>query len=214
MTASPAQQIREFTREQIARNISALTHLLEVNEPAIAVAEAQRRHTADVRDALKWVAAFSTAALLLTAQLFRSRAGGDLMPLSEGVGLAIGALAFLVSIVGAGLFLITVDLPMAEWLRLVVTQIYLDLGSYRQGMAANADADAALANQDDAAASAAIDRAQGFLDEVHARGPFVTPAQSIARLERLWLWVCLGGFALGLLAVLGDFIEKMPLVAR
>lgn len=191
-----------------------LTHLVEQNEPVIAVAEAQRRHVGDVRDALKWAAAFSTAALLSTAQLFRSGREGGLLPLADGVGLAIGSLAFLVSIVGAGLFLVTVDLAMAEWLRLVVTHVHVDLQDYRSAMMAYSDANAALAAENDADASMALDRAGELGDEVRARGAFPVPATSLAALERLWLWVCLGGFAVGILAVLGDFVMKVPLSAR
>lgn len=207
---TPAQTLRRATAHQLRENTAALEMAMRQNDPAIAVAEAERQHVADVRDALKWAAAFSAAALLFIGSAFRSRPDGTLVPFAEAQGLAVGAVGFLVSIASAGLFLVTVDLPMADLLRVLVARVHLDQHSYRNALQAYADAGAANARDDDGETEAALDRAQRFLDDVQGRGNFPGPAPSLALLEHLWLALCLGGFGLGLAGALGDFIAKIP----
>lgn len=205
-----AEQQKHDLGASIARNIQMLSRTSEDYGPTIEVAVAHRRNTAEIRDALRWVAAFSTAAIFVVGQLVRQPATGHLIAFSEARGLVLSAAAFLASIVGAGLFLLRVDLAVAAWLRLLVARVALDTGAFRSAVRAYTEAQSALAKDDIAGVEATSATAAAAVDDAHRRGALeVTPA--FGKTEKASLALCVGGFALGILALVGDYVMKMPL---
>jgi hypothetical protein len=202
-------------REQLLANLGYQTELftaaIEERQPSKEVAAAQRDHSADIRDALKWVAAFSTAGLFLLAQMMRRPvAPFGFYALSEVVGLVIAAAAFATSVAGAGLFLFLVDTRWSAWLRGVIAKVLHDSGRYRSAMWETSNARRALMRGDLIETTAAMDRAEDEVKDIRDEGEGAMKLPELGGLERFSIVLCVTGFAIGVAAVAGDFIAKMP----
>jgi hypothetical protein len=194
-----------------SRNITVLREVADVGRRAIRMSEAHRRQVGDVRDTLKWFAAFSTAGLLFVAQRISDLSHDHVLTLHEGIGLVIAVLAFVASIGGAAAHLVAVDLGTGAWLRGLIARIEQDDGDLRTAVAAYAKVESALAADDLEAVTEALKAANGPLGEVSGRGaPTVTPGFRLVRLEEICVWTTVAGFAIGVASVIGDYVAKMP----
>jgi len=173
---------------------------------------ARREAIADEATATKWVAALSTGALFAVGQLLRRPGTSDLLGLRDATGLVIGAAGFAVSIIGAGLFLFQADLRSSR-LQYRVTSRAIEIAErvrrIRRALLHMNDAKPD-SPEEQKAAEELRSALKGFAAKSNLAASAGILLDRTRTAEALSVRINVGGFVVGLAAVVGDFVAKMP----
>ena len=195
--------------DTVAKSDAFATLATDHTKAAAAIVDAARRHTTATGDALKWFAAFSTAGLLALTQLLRAP-GGELLAPAQAIGLVLSAIGFLVALISSGLFILFVDLPIADWLENITTYEAAQDAHLRTATTHNAEAMRATRRGDDTAAFAALKEAADAMASM--KNDIWPKKPRTARWTTVTVRLTVGGFLIGVLAAVADFAVKMASV--
>jgi hypothetical protein len=166
---------------------------------------AYRNHVAEQRDFLKWVAAFASAGLLVLINAFRTQP----VAVSSEIGVVIAELAFLLSVTGAGMYWWRVDLGVGRYLESSQHRVGAEITDLRDIILQTAELNTALSVKDVGRANSAYLRAAARSDDASARGRLEHPRfYDNEPVSIFWKGLCLGGYVVGILALLGDQLVK------
>lgn len=187
--------------------VASVSFLADELEAFVAGIADSRRYWGERRDALKWVTAFSVAALFAVAQYVRGQAA------SEVRGLLISGALFLASIIAGVIFTAVLDLRLSGWLNQLSPRWSKDAAGVKAFAIAarnlekaptDSETETAARTDFDREFESLVERLQTSRSTYHVPPGLLSHDQSAIVAN-----VCWSGFLLGLLAVVGDSLLRL-----